>query len=331
MKTIAIYKFGTSSEFELIDLPTPTIKSNEVLIKVHATSVNPLDIKLRNGMLPSLITNFPQILHGDVAGMIESVGKEVSSFKVGDEVYGCVGGFLDMQGVLAEYVAADQALISHKPKSVSMNTAAALPLIAETAWHALVERAQIKPGQKVLIHGGTGGVGHFAIQLAKLYDTTVYTTVSNDFKAALATQLGADVVINYKNSSVQEYVAKHTNGHGFDLVFDTVGGENLVSSLAAVQAGGHVITIAPHGQYDLTPLFLNNATLQCIMQPLPLITKMGRSHYQEILTKVANLVDQGKLSALVDEKIFTFDQVAQAHDHLEQGLAIGKVVVTNNW
>lgn len=326
MKAMIINQFGKSCEFEQTEVPVPSLKSGEVLIKVCATSVNPLDYKLRCGAIPDLIPNFPMILHGDVAGIVESIGEDVKKFKPGDEVYGCVGGLLNMPGALAEYVAADQNLISHKPKSLDMRAAAALPLVSETAWQAL-DRANVKSNQTILVHGGTGGVGHVAVQLAKLRGAKVYTTVSSQNNAELILELGADVAINYKEEPVADYVNKYTNNKGFDVVIDTIGHDNLNKSIEAVATNGCVVTIMPYGEYSLDKIFLKNVSLHCVFQPLPLITGQNRNYYNQILTKVAEYVDKGDLKPLVDQQVFSFDKIGDAHDYLESGKATGKVVI----
>ncbi len=178
MKAMALTQFGDRGVFKLLDMPVPPVVAGHVLIKVMATSVNPLDCKLRSGAYAHLVTAFPAILQGDVAGIIEEVGEGVTQFAVGDEVYGCVGGLLEMPGALAEYVLADAQLIGHKPKTLSFRAAAALPLVCETAWEALIDSANIKQDQTILIHGGTGGVGHIASQLAKYKGAKVFVTCS---------------------------------------------------------------------------------------------------------------------------------------------------------
>ena len=179
------------------------IETNDILIQVKATSLNPLDTKIRSGVFAKFPPEFPAVLHGDVAGIITEVGEGVTDFKVGDEVYGFAGGVKGTSGALAEYMAADARLLANKPKNLSFAEAAALPVVAITAWEALVKRANIGAGDEILIHGGAGGVGHVAIQLAKWLGAKVYTTVSSPEKAQIAEEFGADVVINYKEMSVQ--------------------------------------------------------------------------------------------------------------------------------
>jgi len=329
MKSMSIMKFGNTDVFEEIILPIPAVIPGHVLIKVLATSVNPLDYKIREGHFPDLVKSFPMTLHGDVAGVIEQVGAGVNNFSIGDEVYGCVGGLLDMGGGLAEYILADTNLIAHKPKTLSFLEAAALPLVSLTAWEGLITCANVQKDQTVLIYGGTGGVGHIAIQLAKWLGATVFATSSTPEKSDISKQLGADFTINYKDSDVKSYVAEHTNHTGFDVVFDTVGGENLSQSFHAAALFGKIITILAVGPYDLTPAFLKGLSIHTIMQPLPLLTGIRRSQYGEILAKISELVDKGIIRPLIDEKKFTIDEVGAAHAYLKSGDAIGKVVLPN--
>lgn len=329
MKSMSIMKVGDVDVFEEITLPMPGIIPGHVVIKVHATSVNPLDYKIREGAFPDLIKSFPMTLHGDVAGVIEQVGEGVKQFAVGDEVYGCVGGLLDMGGGLAEYVLADINLIAHKPKTLSFIEAAALPLVSLTAWEGLITCAKLQKGQSILIYGGTGGVGHIAIQLAKWLGATVFSTSSSAEKLNISKQLGADFTINFKDSDVKSYVAEHTDNAGFDVVFDTVGGENLSNAFQAASLFGQVITILAAGNYDLTPAFLKGLSIHTIMQPLPLITGIRRAQYGEILTKLSELIDKGIIRPLIDKKKFSINEVGAAHAWLKNGEAIGKVVLGN--
>jgi NADPH2:quinone reductase len=329
MRSMAITRYGDVDVFEEISLPMPKIIPGHVLIKVAATSVNPLDYKLRKGFFPDLITSFPAVLHGDVAGVIEQVGDGVNNFSVGDEVYGCVGGFLNMGGALAEYILADASLIARKPKQLSLAESAALPLVSLTAWEALITYANVQKGQTVLIHGGTGGVGHIAIQFAKWLGATVFATSSTNYKMNIAKQLGADFTINYKNTNANAYGAEYNDGAGFDVIFDTFGSENLSASFDSAALFGKVVSINAVGTYDLTPAFLKGLTIHTVMQPLPLISGVRRRHYGEILKKISDLVDDGVIQPLIDENKFTIHQVGAAHAHLENGNAIGKVVLTN--
>lgn len=331
MKAQVIHSFGDSSVFQLEEVAKPKLLPGHVLIHVKATSVNPIDTKMRSGAVSSVAPEFPAILHGDVAGIVIEVGEGVSKFKTGDEVYGCAGGFKETGGALAEFMLADTRLIAHKPKNVTMEEAAALPLVAITAWESLFDRANIKSGQNVLIHGATGGVGHVAIQLANWAGAKVFTTASKQNKIEIAHRLGADIAINYKEESVQEYVQKHTNGNGFEVIFDTVGGKNLDNSFEAAAVNGTVVTIAARSTHDLSSLHAKGLSLHVTFMALKILHTDKRNDCGEILTKITQIVEEGKLRPLLDAKTFTFDEVAQAHEYLESKKAIGKIVLKNVW
>ncbi len=256
----------------------------------------------------------------------------VTEFKIGDEVFGCAGGFRGTGGgALAEFMLADVDLLAHKPKNLTMEEATALPLVSITAWEALFNRARLIPGQDILIHGATGGVGHIAIQLAKWGGATVYTTASSQEKLEIGTRLGADVTINYREESVHDYVQKYTNGKEFDVVFDTVGGENLDRSFEAAAVHGTVTAIATRSTHDLSPVHSKGLSLHVTFMLLKILNKDMHKHYGEILKKVARVVEEGKLRPLLDSNIFTFDEVSKAHEYMESGKAIGKIVLKNSW
>jgi NADPH2:quinone reductase len=329
MKAFVIEHFGTPDSFQLADLAKPELLPNHLLIKVVATSVNPVDTKIRRGLIASITPDFPAVLHGDVTGIVEAVGSNVTSFQVGDEIYGCAGGVKGTGGALAEYMLVDSNLIAHKPKSLTMTAAAALPLVSITAWEGLIDRAQVQSGQKVLVYGGTGGVGHLGIQLAKWAGAEVYATVSSSAKAAIALSLGADVAINYTDMAVDEFVARYTDGQGFDLVFDTVGNDNLQPAFQAVKLNGTVVSTASSSQQDLSLMHAKGLTLHLVYMLLPMLSGINRSHHGKILVELAQLIDQGQIRPLLDPQTFTFSEVAAAHAHLESGQAIGKIVLTN--
>ncbi|MCM2533280.1 zinc-dependent alcohol dehydrogenase family protein [Neobacillus pocheonensis] len=331
MKAQVIKKFGDPSFFEIAEVPKPEAILGHVVIEVKATSVNPIDTKIRSGAVPAVAPEFPAVLHGDVAGAVVEVGEGVTEFKVGDEVFGCAGGFKGTGGALAEYMLADVQLLAPKPKNLSMVQAAALPLVTITAWESLYNRANVQNGQTVLVHAATGGVGHVAIQLAKLAGAKVFTTASSEEKLSIGKRLGADVSINYREQSVEEYVKEHTDGKGFDIVFDTVGGENLDRSFQAAATYGKILAIAARSTHDLSPLHAKALSLHITFMLLKVINKEQRQDYGKILREVTNLVEKGKLQPLVDERVFNFNQVKEAHTLLESNKAIGKVVLTNEW
>lgn len=327
MKAIAIANFGEPHVFQTIDLPTPSVSPDSVLIRVAATSVNPVDLKIRQGAVADIAPDFPAVLHGDVAGVVEAVGERVANFKVGDEVYACAGGVKGTGGALAEYMLADAKLVAHKPKSLTMAEAAALPLVSITAWEGLIDRAKVQQGQKVLVYGGTGGVGHIGVQLAKWAGAEVFATVSNREKAAIASQLGADVAIDYRQTSVEDFVAQYTDRAGFDLVFDTVGNDNLQNAFKAAKLNGTVVSTVSRAKQDLTLLHAKGLTLHLVYMLIPLLSNVNRSYHGRILTQMADLVDRQQVRPLVDSKSFTFSDVAAAHICAESKKALGKIVL----
>lgn len=331
MKAQVIKKFGDSSVFEIAEVSKPEVIPGHVIIQVKATSVNPIDIKVRSGFVPAVSPEFPAVLHGDVAGIVTEIGEGVTEFRVGDEVYGCAGGFKGTGGALAEYMLADVQLLARKPNNLTMEQAAALPLVTITAWESLYNRANVQKGQTVLVHAATGGVGHIAIQLAKLAGAKVFTTASSTNKLTIGKRLGADIAINYREQSVEDYVQEFTDGKGFDIVFDTVGGENLDRSFQAAAINGTVLAIAARSTHDLSPLHSKSLSLHVTFMLLKVINKNQRQDHGKILREVTQLVEEGKLHPLIDEKTFTFDQVSEAHTYLESNKAIGKVVLINEW
>jgi NADPH2:quinone reductase len=328
MQAQVINKFGDVNVFESVDIPKPALKPGHVLIKVCATSVNQIDCKIRSGAVPAIAPEFPAILNGDVAGVIDDVADDVKNFKKGDEVYGCAGGLRGTNGALSEWMLADTQLIALKPKSLSMEQAAALPLVTITAWEALFTRAKLTSGQTILIHGGVGGVGHIAVQLAKWAGAKVYTTILKNEDVALTKSFGADEAINAKEEKVDQYVARLTQGKGFDIIFDTVGGPNLDGSLQAAAMNGTVVTTVSRSTHDLTPMHNKALSLHVVFMLLPILNGVGRAAHGQILTQVAAIADLGKLKPLVDPHLFTLAEINKAHQLLESGQAQGKVVVS---
>lgn len=326
MRAQVITRYGGPEVFETQDVPVPDLKPGHVLIRCAASSVNPVDTKIRAGM-PAFKPDVPAILHGDVAGVVEAVGGGGDAFKPGDEVYACAGGVKGMAGALAEFMLADADLVALKPASLSMAEAAALPLVTITAWEALIDRARVQPGDKVLIHAGAGGVGHVAVQIAKAAGAIVHATVSTPEKQAIARELGADHVIDYRSVPVADYVAQYTGGKGFDVVFDTVGGGNIDHSFEAVRALGQVVLIAARTSHDLSPLHSKGVSLHVVLMLLPMLLGRGVARHGDILRRAADLVANGRLRPLIDPRRFAFEQVGEAHALLESGKAVGKVVL----
>ncbi|MEO0368788.1 MAG: zinc-dependent alcohol dehydrogenase family protein [Pseudomonadota bacterium] len=313
--------------FELTEIDKPTLTAGHVIVKVAATSVNTVDTMIRQmGKDLPLSPDLPAILGMDFAGTIEAVGDDVEGFAVGDEVYGCAGGLADLQGSLAEYMLADSRLIAHKPKTASMREAAALPLVGITAYEGLV-RAGVAENQKVLVHGGSGGVGHVALQLAKYFGAEVYSTGGGEAQLELIESLGAKG-INYRTESVSDYVEAHTNGQGFDVVFDSVGGENMTNSFEAATLNGHVATTVSMLEIDLTTAHFKGLSLHVVFMLIPMLNNYKREQHGEILADIAKIVDEGQLKSVVDEEYFSLKDIGRAHDRLASGKAMGKVVVS---
>jgi NADPH:quinone reductase len=312
-------------EFRETERPVPTVGQNEVLVRISASGVNPLDTKIRAAKAAHAKQPLPAVLGLDMAGTVEAVGSGVNGFAPGDEVFGMVGGVGGLQGTLAEYVAADSALLARKPKNLSMREAAALPLAILTAWEGLVDRANVRANQTVLIHAGAGGVGYVAAQIARAFGAKVFATVSPG-KEKVVEGVGA-TPIDYRATSVEEYVASATNGRGFDIVYDTVGGATLDASFGAVRRyTGHVLSCLGWGSHSLAPLSFRGATYSGVFTLLPLITGEGRAHHGEILARAAALAEAGKLKPLLNERRFSTADISQAHGLVEAG-ALGKVVV----
>jgi NADPH:quinone reductase-like Zn-dependent oxidoreductase len=300
-------------------------KPGEVLVRIAASGVNPLDTKIRAGKAEHARQPLPAVLGLDVAGTVEEAGAGVRTFKPGDEVFGMVGGVGGLQGTLAEFVVADVRLLARKPRNLSMREAAALPLSTITAWEGLVDRAGVRTGQKVLIHAGAGGVGHLAVQVARAFGAEVFATVSTS-KKRIVESYGA-TPIDYHASTVEEYVRAYTGGAGFDIVYDTVGGATLDASFAAVKRyTGHALSCLGWGSHALAPLSFRGATYSGVFTLLPLLTGEGREHHGEILERAAELAEQGKLKPLLSARRFSTAEIAEAHAEVEAG-STGKVVV----
>src|SRR5262247_4947115 len=299
---------------------------NQGLGRIAAGGVNPLDTKIRAGKAAHARQPLPAVLGLDMAGTVEETGPGVTSFKVGDEVYGMVGGVGGLQGTLAELIAVDADLLAHKPGNLSMRQAAALPLAIITAWEGLVDRAKIHTGQTVLIQAGAGGVGHIAVQLARAFGAKVFATVSPE-KKQVVENFGA-IPIDYRAASVEEYVAAHTEGKGFDIVYDTVGETSLDASFTAVKRyTGHVLSSLGWGSHSLAPLSFRGATYSGVFTLHPLLSGEGRAHHGALLVQAAHLADAGQLRPLLDPRVFTLHGIGEAHAVMLGKQAQGKVVV----
>lgn len=326
MKAMVLNAYGDSAQFEAVDMLKPEAGLGHVIVRIAATSINTVDTMIRNmGADLPFAPAFPAVLGMDFAGTVDSVGEGVTAFSPGDEVYGCAGGLADLQGALAEYMPVDAKLIALKPKKLSMREAASLPLVAITAYEGL-QRALIRKGQKVLVHGGTGGVGHVAVQLAKHYGAQVYSTISSDAQAAIIESYGA-TSINYRYESVEDYVAKHTDGGGFDIVYDSVGGANLTKSFEAAALNAHVATTVSLLELDLSPVHFKGLSLHVVFMLIQMLHDHKRDDHAAILVDIASIVDAGSLTPLLDKTNFKLSDVDKAYNRLTSGEATGKVVV----
>lgn len=312
--------------FEIVDRLLPDVPQGHVLVRIAASGVNPLDTKIRAGTAAHAKHPLPAVLGMDLAGVVVQVDSGVTRFQVGDEVYGLVGGVGGLQGTLAEYAAVDADLLAHKPKSLSLRESAALPLVSITAWEGLVDRARTSSDHKVLVHGGAGGVGNVAIQIARSFGADVYTTVT-PAQFDVVRPLGA-TPIDYTTSTPADYIRAHTADKGFDVVYDTVGGATLDASFASARRyTGHVVSALGWGAHSLAPLSFRGATYSGVFTLMPMLSGKGRAHHGEILAQVAKLVDAGQLRPLVDTQRFTLKQAGDAHARAASGQAVGKVVV----
>jgi NADPH:quinone reductase len=314
--------------FRIGPVARPQPGKSEVLVRVKAAAVSPLDTKIRAGTAGHARQPLPAILGLDLAGVVDAVGAGVTAFRPGDEVYGMAGGVGGLQGTQAEYAVVDADLLAPKPANLTMREAAALPLNFITAWEGLVDRAAMHSQQKVLIHGGAGGVGHLAIQIARALGGEVFATGSATNKAFIE-RLGA-TPIDYRKLSVEDYVTRYTGGRGFDIVYDTVGGATLDASFKAVSRFGHVVSALGWGTHALAPLSFRAASYSGVFTLLPMLTGEGRAHHGEILREASLLIEAGKVTPRVDPRHFTLATIDEAYRALESNSAAGKIVIDVN-
>ena len=309
MKAVQIKGYGGTEVVEInSNAPEPSPAEGQVLVEVHAASINPFDYKIRSGMLKDNIPlQFPYIPGGDFSGIVTKFGGGASEFKIGDEVFGSALVLNGSSGAFAEVAAANVKNIALKPKKIDFNEAASLPLVGSSAIQALEEHIKLQNGQKILIHGGAGGIGSIAIQLARHLGTYIATTVSTDDKEFVKS-LGADQIIDYKTEKFEELLSD------FDAVFDTVGGKTTDNSFKVLKKGGILVSMRGQPNEELAKQYGVTAIGQG--------TDINREH----LTRLAELVDQGVIKPQVD-KVFPLEQVKEAFDHLEKGSPQGKVVL----
>ena len=310
--------------FRVGPMPRPEPLAGQVLVQIAASAVNPLDLKIRAGAAGHAQQALPAVLGIDMAGVVAAMGPGVDGFRVGDAVYGMTGGVGGVQGSLAEFAAVDAALLAPKPAGLSMREAAALPLGFITAWEGLVDRAGVQPGQTVLVQGGAGGVGQIVVQIGVAMGATVYATGSGRDAAVIA---GLGAVAIDRDVPVEAYVAAHSAGRGFDIVYDTVGGAVLDASFKAVRRFGHVVSALGWGTHALAPLSFRAASYSGVFTLLPLLTGEGRAHHGAIMREATRLAEQGALLVRVDPRRFGLADVAAAHAAVAARDGVGKVVV----
>lgn len=330
MKAFLIDRYGKNETGRIDDVPTPSLRDDDVLIRVHAASVNALDTKIRRGEFKVILPyRLPLILGNDLAGTVERVGASVRQFKPGDEVYARPDD--DRIGTFAEFIAVKSTSVALKPSNVTMVEAASLPLVALTAWQALVETAQLKPGQKVFIQAGSGGVGSVAIQLAKHLGAFVATTTSTP-NLAWVKDLGADVVIDYRQ---QNFAAEL---HGYDVVLNSLGKDELERSLQILKPGGHLVSISG----PPTPRFAAARGLAWPLKQIMRLLSLGIRRKAKLkgvtysfvfmraegaqLSTITSLVESGAIGPVID-RVFPFQDAQGALAYMERGRAKGKVVV----
>lgn len=330
MRAILMTAAGPVDVLQVRDLPLPLLPSaRHIRVKLAAAGINPLDTKLRSkpAYYPERL---PAILGCDGAGSVEATGAEVSRFKVGDAVYFCNGGIGDEPGCYAEYTTVHEDYCAAKPATFSMAESAALPLVLLTAWEALAERANLKNGQTILIHAGAGGVGHIAIQLACHMGARVAVTVSDEHKAAIARNLGAEKIILYRQQDFVQETLAWTEGKGASVVFDTVGGDTFLRSLQAVRYGGKLVSLlsTPLSLADSQLARLRNLSLCYELMLAPQLMQLHdeRVRQRRILEQGAQLAEAGKLKIFLS-KTLPLAEAAEAHRLIEQGGVSGKIVL----
>lgn len=330
MKALVVKSYGKNELLHAADLPVPVLRDDEVLVQVHAAGVNLIDAKVRNGEFKLILPyKTPFVLGHDVAGEVVKVGRRVQMFKPGDEVYSRPD---DLGiGTFAEFVAVKEASLALKPKNLSMEEAASIPLVALTAWQALVEKAQLKKGQKVFVQAGSGGVGTFAIQLAKHMGATVATTTSTanvDWVRAL----GADVVVDYKKDDFENVLS------GYDVVINSQDGKTLEKSLHVLQSGGQLISISGPPTPEFAEEHKSPWLVKQVMRALSFSTRRKAKQHKVgfsflfmkasgiQLRQITPLFESGAIRPVVD-KVFPFDAANEALAYVESGRAKGKVVI----
>jgi len=331
MKAFVVDRYGRKNGIRAADMPVPELREDDVSIQIHAAGVNPLDSKIRDGEFKLILPyRLPLILGNDLAGVVVRVGSRVWRFKPGDEVY--ARPHKDRIGTFAEFIAVKEDGVALKPTALTMEEAASIPLVGLTAWQALLEKGQLKKGQKVLVHAGSGGVGTFAIQLAKHVGATVATTTSAR-NIELVKRLGVDIIIDYKKDDFAAILKD------YDVVLDTQGGNALEKSLRVLKPGGKLIGIACPPDSDFAKGMGASWFLKTVMRFLSYrITKAAKRHHASYsfvfmradggqLSQIATLIDAGAIRPVID-RVFPFESTNEALTYVETGRVKGKVVIT---
>ncbi|GAB6425268.1 NADP-dependent oxidoreductase [Bacillus luti] len=329
MKAMIIDRYG-KVPMRMAEVPTPEINEYEVLAEIHAASINPIDFKIRDGKVKMLLKyEMPLILGNDFAGVITKVGSKVTRFKIGDEIY--ARPRKNKIGTFAEYIAIHEDDIALKPKNLSFEEAASIPLVGLTSYQALHDIMQLQKGQKILIHAGSGGVGTFAIQLAKIMGATVTTTAS-EAGANLVKSLGADEIINYKTEKFEDIL---TN---YDAVFDTIGGTTLEKSFNIIKSGGNIVSVSgmPNARFgkEFGSGFFKTLLFSLASKKLTALEKKHNAQYSFLFMKpsgdqlrtIANYIESGNIKPVID-RVFPFEDAQKAMEYSEAGRAKGKIIV----
>ncbi|MFH5780042.1 NADP-dependent oxidoreductase [Bacillus sp. Gen3] len=329
MRAMVIDRYG-KFPMRLAEMPTPEIGEYEVLAEIHAASINPIDFKLRDGKVKLLVKyKMPLILGNDFSGVVAKIGAKVTRFKVGDEIYGRPRK--SKIGTFAEYIAIHEDDIALKPKNLSFEEAASIPLVGLTSYQALTDILQLQKGQKILIQAGAGGVGTFAIQLAKLMGATVATTAS-EAGANLVKSLGADEIINYKTEKFEEILKN------YDAVFDTLGGEILEKSFEVIKSGGKIVSVSglPNARFgkEYGSGFFKTMLFSMASHKLTALEKKYNVQYTFLFMKpsgeqlriIANFIETGKIKPIID-RVFPFKDAQKAMEYAESGRAKGKIIL----
>jgi len=330
MKALVVDRYKKKGALRFGDMPEPDLRDNDVLVEIHAAGVNPLDSKIRDGEFKLILPyRLPLILGNELAGVVVRVGPKVRRFKSGHEVYARPDK--NRIGTFAEFIAMNEADVAMKPKTLTMEEAASIPLVGLTAWQVLVERANLKSGQKVLIHAGSGGVGTFAIQLAKHIGATVATTTSTA-NVDLVKSLGADIVVDYKKEDFEKVLS------GYDVVLNSLGKDTLEKSLSVLKPGGKLISISgpPDAEFakDIGASWLLQQVMRLLSFGIRKKAKRHRVSYSflfmrangEQLSKITSLIESGIIRPVVD-RVFPFEATQEALTYIETGRSKGKVVV----